>query len=373
VAFVTNNASITFAPSLSGQTILLTNGQITLSTNVTIDGSTLPNGVMVSGNNASRLFSVAAAATAAFNSLTLKNGYDVSGVGGGAIYVSGKLTLTNCVVANNTTTYGGGGVCNRGTLTVNNSTVAGNNAPSAFGGGIYNSSGANLAVNNSTLAKNTAANSFGGGIFTQGSASVNSSTLANNSASSALGGGIYFLAGTLNLTNCIIASNAGGDVAGAGTISSFVNSLTNRPDINLASLGNYGGPTPTMPPLPGSPAIDAGNDAAAGSLTTDQRGYPRVSGAHMDIGAVEAQYASAGNSPLLQNTAWSAANGGTLQFTFTNTANTDFTALTATNVALPLINWTVLGKVSQISAGQYQFAATNTAAVPQQFYRVVSP
>jgi hypothetical protein len=41
-----------------------------------------------------------------------------------------------------------------------------------------------------------------------------------------------------------------------------------------------------------SPAIDAGDDAVTGpplSLTTDQRGLPRLFGAHVDIGAYEAQ------------------------------------------------------------------------------------
>ena len=60
----------------------------------------------------------------------------------------------------------------------------------------------------------------------------------------------------------------------------------------LAPLGDYGGPTQTMPPLPGSPAIDAGDNAAASGLATDQRGMARVqSGGYglpvVDIGAVE--------------------------------------------------------------------------------------
>ena len=49
----------------------------------------------------------------------------------------------------------------------------------------------------------------------------------------------------------------------------------------LGPLGNYGGPTPTIPLLPGSPAIDAGSNALAANpngdpLTTDQRGEPRA-------------------------------------------------------------------------------------------------
>jgi len=41
-----------------------------------------------------------------------------------------------------------------------------------------------------------------------------------------------------------------------------------------------------------SPAIDAGDDSVTGppdNLTTDQRGMSRLSGAHVDIGAYEAQ------------------------------------------------------------------------------------
>jgi hypothetical protein len=60
-------------------------------------------------------------------------------------------------------------------------------------------------------------------------------------------------------------------------------------DPQLAPLGNYGGPTLTMPPLPGSPAIDAGDDSATNSFVTDQRGpgFPRFVGLHVDIGAFE--------------------------------------------------------------------------------------
>ena len=60
----------------------------------------------------------------------------------------------------------------------------------------------------------------------------------------------------------------------------------------LSVLRDNGGPTQTMVLKPGSPAIDAGDDAVTGppdNLTTDQRGLPRLSGAHVDIGAYEVQ------------------------------------------------------------------------------------
>jgi hypothetical protein len=55
---------------------------------------------------------------------------------------------------------------------------------------------------------------------------------------------------------------------------------------NLAPLGSHGGPTRTMPPNPGSPALDA-MVSGCPALPTDQRGRFRPDGAGCDIGAVE--------------------------------------------------------------------------------------
>ena len=58
----------------------------------------------------------------------------------------------------------------------------------------------------------------------------------------------------------------------------------------LGSLANNGGPTLTYALLPGSPAIDAGNNSIIPSgTTTDQLGNPRISGSNVDIGAYELQ------------------------------------------------------------------------------------
>ncbi len=67
-------------------------------------------------------------------------------------------------------------------------------------------------------------------------------------------------------------------------------------DPKLGPLGWNGGPTQTHALLPGSPAINAGNNAGAvdasnNPLPFDQRGgvnYPRIRGGAVDIGAVEA-------------------------------------------------------------------------------------
>jgi hypothetical protein len=56
-------------------------------------------------------------------------------------------------------------------------------------------------------------------------------------------------------------------------------------DLLLGSLGANGGPTETIPLLPGSPAIDAGD--AQLCPPADQRGVVRPMGARCDIGAFE--------------------------------------------------------------------------------------
>ena len=88
--------------------------------------------------------------------------------------------------------------------------------------------------------------------------------------------------GTTTLTNTIVAGNNGGDVSG-GSPGGANNLIGGNP--LLAALGDYGGPTFTMPPLPGSPAIGGGT--TTGAPATDQRGQPRTG--TIDIGAFQGQ------------------------------------------------------------------------------------
>ncbi len=74
-----------------------------------------------------------------------------------------------------------------------------------------------------------------------------------------------------------LCSDASGNFSGPGSLSSV--------DPQLGPLDNYGGPTPTLPLLAGSPAIDAGDSASCPA--TDQRGRPRPYGPACDIGAFE--------------------------------------------------------------------------------------
>jgi hypothetical protein len=327
---------------------------------------------------------------------------------GGGIFNSGKLTLTNCTLSGNYAIgpfygeEGGGGIYNVGLLTLNQCTLSGNYAVGEYGfnaegGGIYNQGGT-VTLNQCTLSGNFAVGyreyGAGGGIYNNnGTLTLANCTVSGNSALNS-GGGISSGGATMAMTNTIVGGNAIGDgnggygpdiinsstltYGGSNLVQSVDNSggtitgpapLTNAPD--LAPLGNYGGPTQTMPPLPRSPAIGAGS-VAANTFSTDQRGYPRTQNGLIDIGAVELQ-SPAANPPVLGNLTLPAGGGNGLQFTFTNAPAADFTVLTATDVSLTLTNWTVLGEVQQVAPGQYQFTDPQAATNGVRFYRVRSP
>ncbi len=237
---------------------------LTIAKNLTIDGTT--HHVTVSGENSVRVFLVNSGVTTTINNLTITKGYN----GGGA------------------------GIENNGTLTLLNSTIVDNHASSAEGGGIR--SWGTLTVANSTFYNNSAS-TYGGGIGNGGPMTVTNTTFSANSA--VWGGGIVNW-GTFTLTNTIIAgSPSGGDCAYWTAPSSVASSLIQDGSCSatlssnplLGSLADNGGPTQTMALLSGSPALDAGNDAACAAAPVnnlDQRGVTRPQGAHCDIGSYEA-------------------------------------------------------------------------------------
>jgi fibronectin-binding autotransporter adhesin len=162
--------------------------------------------------------------------------------------------MTNVTVSGNSATRGGG-LFSNGKSTLENVTVSGNSAKD--GGGVY-SGGQSITLVNVTVSGNSASQS---------------------------GGGLENESGTTSLTNTIVAGNTGGDVGGNAVSSTY--SLIGGSPL-LAPLGDYGGPTLTMPPLPRSLAIDGGTTAGAPAF--DQRGF--ALGDKVDIGAVQLQGAS---------------------------------------------------------------------------------
>jgi hypothetical protein len=118
-----------------------------------------------------------------------------------------------------------------------------------------------------------------------------------------------------------------------------------------------------MPPLPGSPAIDA---CASTSFANDQRGFPRPLGLAPDIGAVEGVYNPAGPGAL---------TGTYGNIKFTNSTDMSFTVLGSTNLGVALPLWSILGPAmeSPAGSGQFQFTDPQAANYVQRYYRVRSP
>ena len=385
------SATLSFDTHLSGQTITLTDGQLLLNKNLVIDGSALPGGISLSGNSASRVFTVANGATVLLDSLSL-TGLEAADYGG-AIDNFGTLTVNRCTLAGNHAGFDGGAIMNNpgSSLTLLNSTLNGN---SGHEGGAVRCVAAEFLATNCTFTANTA--TWVGGacsIANQGPLAVlDHLTVVSNTATSSAdggGGGVFFWDQSALLMDCVIAGNegiGGADLAvnynaisfqGNNLIQALANNLStvtgptpmNLPPL-LAPLGNYGGPTQTMPPLAGSPAIDTGG---ATTLSTDQRGFPRIVGHFADLGAVEVQVISSTRPPVL--TGLTRLGSGTFQFSFTNLSGASFSVWASTNVGLPLQAWSNLGPATETppGSGQFQFADPLAANHPQRFYRVRSP
>ena len=311
---------------------------------VNYDTSTLfMTNCSVSGNNGGLINS---SATATLTSCTV-SGNSATGEGGGLFNVGGTATLTNCTVSDNSATYGGALFNGGGTATLINCTVSDNFAKVNIGG-LLNGGGTatKLTLTNCTVSGNSAAAAIGG-LYNDGTATLSNCTVSGNSALSVVGG-VLFAAGTATLNNTIVAGDTGGDTD--GSYSGSNNFIGGNP--LLAALGNYGGPTQTMPPLPGSPVIGAGSTALIpAGITTDQRGEPRIVNGTVDLGAVESQ-----------GYRLTPANGSTPQSAFIGSAFANpLTAIVTPNYASDPVNGGVITFTAPTSGASATLSAASTA------------
>ncbi len=267
-----------------------------------------------------------------------------------------------------------------GSVTVVNSTFTLNTAD----GGRSNGGGGNSGGGNGS--------GYGGAIFNlDGTVSLTNATLAGDTVSTD-GGELYNLAygktpagGTVNATavivNSILANSTGGtsdlvnntdpthasgtatvtaadnDIirTSSGTISGATAPLAVDPLLDPAGLANNGGLTQTIGLQANSPAIDAGNNAAAttAGLTTDQRGsgFARISGARVDVGAFELQHPVVQFADAAQNIA---ENGGPqmIRVTLSTATTVDITVpITLSGTAVEGTDYTVSAPSVTIPAG----------------------
>ncbi|MEL6109425.1 MAG: choice-of-anchor Q domain-containing protein, partial [Planctomycetota bacterium] len=253
---------IIFEPSLSGATITLTGGELTVTDTLQISAASLGGGITVDAEQNSRVLRASRDLT--LSGLTLQNGRTAdiidgspgagilftsggtltligsrvtgntaTGAGGGIYTPGGNVVLTDSTIDGNSASGGGGiavrngqvtvtrstikqnsssrsagglfvrSVANR--LTVTDSTISGNIADS-LGGGVYTDT-LNTLITNSTVSGNTS-RSYGRGLFSVGPLSLESSTVFNNQASGEAGG-LFQFDDALNLSNTIVAGNRG--------------------------------------------------------------------------------------------------------------------------------------------------------------------
>jgi hypothetical protein len=211
--------------------------------------------------------------------------------GGGIANYDVPMTINHSAIYNNRSDEDGdGGVGAWGPATISNTTISGNSvaggsAQASGGLGMYG--GHDVYLYNVTITDNTMESTVGGsgGVSDWDSGSptlhVYNSIIANNS------GGVqpdcYMPAGNIdfhNVPNIVTQELAGCGALNAGAV--------NNVDPDLGPLADNGGGTQTHLPLPGSPAIDTGDNATCTS--DDQRGISRPQGDICDIGAYEREY-----------------------------------------------------------------------------------
>lgn len=299
VKYSSSGTLITFGPWLSGQTIVLTRGEIAQSVlTMTIDASGLPGGMTISGDNASRVFWVGINRTLTLRALTLRDGNGQGSVPpgfGGAIWSDTALNLSDCTLTGNQAIDSGGAIGSTGSVVLTRCTLTGNSSVGATsqGGAIALDVGS-VSLTHCTVSGNTNKGSLGGGgIFLgqSGTVTLTNSIVAGNTDLAGVAADIRKNGGTLNSSGVnLIGQNT--TVESVFPAGSTVGTRAAPRDPKLSLLGYFGGSTMTMHPLVGSPAIDAAGTVNPGG--SDQRGLPRfVDGdnsgtAQLDIGAVEA-------------------------------------------------------------------------------------
>jgi CSLREA domain-containing protein len=319
---------IVFDPTLAGQTIPLTLGELFIRYDLHVNAGSL--GVAVSGNDASRVFRIGIYDPMVdLIGLTITGGRtmycgELCGSGGAGILIErGVVTIERCIVEGNyaegvTWGHGGGIMVSQGTVALESSIVRGNTAE-GWGGGI--ATWGVGAIRNSTISGNTAGE--GGGLWarTDDVLVVENTTISENSSGGVLvaynggygavtlfnstvtrndsdgGSSALHADGNLGVRNSIVAGNTvNGDpnhghadcafgihLLGHNVVGSVTGCSAGETDRTVApadvftlvldsTLALNGGPTPThaLRDLADNPALDIGGDCGP----TDQRGAP---------------------------------------------------------------------------------------------------
>lgn len=244
-----------------------------------------------------RIFHLPASSSATIRGLTIANGNEPGGFGGG-IYSQGNLHLIEVALESNQSAFGGGLFSSElARLTMIRCLVM-NNQTEFSGAGVYNLVNGNSRIDNTTFALNQAA-TFGGGLMSasfgvDGAVNLRNNTFLDNSAQT--GPGLYVQSSvpmpvTLSSTLfegpsplVVAAGNASIDSQGYNLSADGANGLLDQPTDQLdahagvAMVDDNGGFMLSAALLPDSDAIDAGRVFGVQRFDGRGRGNHRISG-----------------------------------------------------------------------------------------------
>lgn len=247
--------TIEFTEELSGEVIVLKQGELAISDDLNIDASNLAQAPIIDAERQSRVMRFTAPdGDLSLTKLNLCNGWTDEDGAGVLFDSSGILSLNHSVLSGNSTSgYGyGGGICTwSGSVALTNSALRGNYS-SGYGGGIYSETGA-ITFTNSVVRGNSAY--YGGGGI---SSNVGPITLFNSTVSGNDYGGISSRQGRIDLTGSTVSGNRGGGggiLAGSGAVSLRNSTVSGNSD------GNSGGVHAVSGSLTLTNSIIAGNSS----------------------------------------------------------------------------------------------------------------
>ncbi len=263
--------------SISGISTPLPN----IASQINIDGVFGNNNITVRNSANNRVFAINSAGSLVINGLTIENGQAGLGFVGGGIFNNG------------------------GTLYVNGSTFIDNIAVS---GSHIGTQDGTTTISNSTFFSSAdvfAAISSGPDIVTPGSLEIYNSTIYGNNGT--LGVGVAIDDGSGFMQNTIVANFPEDDCVVSPDATFVVNffnfatdascdaaTQTTTANLNLGPLQDNGYKTHTMALMPGSVALDAGDNSVCAALPVggfDQRSVTRPVGTFCDSGAYERENA----------------------------------------------------------------------------------
>jgi CSLREA domain-containing protein len=201
---------IRFESALSGQTIMLQN-PLVFQKNITVDGSTLANHIIISTDYRGMDFVVSGDYVVSFISLDLTGTY--YGDMAGALENYGGVVIIHDVNFYENMAESGAAIGNYvgGTITITDSTFTNNVAYDGSGGAIYNAGGS-ISITDSEFSGNEAVYRGGAIASNPGSISVENCSFANNQAGHR--GGAIYLDGTIfSMVNSTLFSNDAGSDA----------------------------------------------------------------------------------------------------------------------------------------------------------------